>query len=723
MFPGLLRSWSHVELDNGSVVTEREEPSTCRLLHRLTKAECCVESHGYQQGQGQPERVGITLGPEPVAPKEAGQHPCHPDACFQQGHSDGAVAVGADICHRGKASSQKATEVTEKSTKDAAQNEVADMKLQLHHKDGHQGLEQQAKRGQHQQRAAAHTVTPGAQQGGREEPHQEAAHVRVEGPVGVMAGALFSALHHAQHTEAYCAYAIILMALYWCTEALPLAVTALFPIILYPMMGIMDASEVSIEYLRDTNILFFGGLLMAIAVEHWNLHKRIALQVLLIVGVRPALLMLGFMLVTAFLSMWISNTASSAMMVPIAHAVLEELYSVPRGKDIEEGSENPTFELQESGSQKEETTLDNGQVHPVPPAPSEPRAKQNQEQVRFTQGLSLCVCYAASIGGIATLTGTAPNLVLQGQMNTLFPKNPNVVNFVSWFSFAFPTMVILLVLAWLWLQILFLGFNFRKNFGIGSQEGEKERAAYRVIQLEHRLLGPMTFAEKAITVLFLTLVILWFTREPGFFLGWGNLAFSNEHGESMVSDGTVAIFIGIVLFIVPSKIPGLTQDPREPGRLKAPPAILDWKTVHEKLPWNVVFLLGGGYALAKGSEQSGLSQWLGNKLTPLQNVPPPAIAFILCLLVATFTECTSNVATNTLFLPILASMAQAICVHPLYVMIPCTLATSLAFMLPVATPPNAIVFSFGGLKVTDMSKVSGIPKAPASTPRLHTMRK
>ncbi|KAF5916135.1 hypothetical protein HPG69_003210 [Diceros bicornis minor] len=504
--------------------------------------------------------------------------------------------------------------------------------------------------------------------------------------------------------EAYCAYTIILMALFWCTEALPLAVTALFPIFMFPMTGVMDASEVSVEYLSDTNILFFGGLLVATAVEHWNLHKRIALRVLLIVGVRPALLMLGFMLVTAFLSMWISNTAATAMMVPIAHAVLEQLHKVPTGRNIEEGSDNPTFELQESSPQKEETKLDNGQVHPVRPAPSEPGEQLNKEQLHFTKGLSLCICYAASIGGIATLTGTAPNLVLQGQMNSLFPLNPNVVNFVSWFSFAFPTMIILLLFAWLWMQILFLGFNFRKNFGIGGQEGEQERAAYHVIQSEHKLLGPMIFAEKAVSVLFFALVLLWFTREPGFFRGWGNLAFSNAHGESMVSDGTVAVFISIIMFIMPSKIPGLTQDPRKPGKLNAPPPLLTWKTVNDKLPWNVVFLLGGGFALAKGSEQSGLSQWLGDKLTPLQNVPPPAIALILCLLVAAFTECTSNVATNTLFLPILASMAQAICVHPLYVMIPCTLATSLAFMLPVATPPNAIVFSFGVLKVTDMAR-------------------
>ncbi|XP_055982843.1 solute carrier family 13 member 2 isoform X2 [Sorex fumeus] len=500
--------------------------------------------------------------------------------------------------------------------------------------------------------------------------------------------------------EAYCGYSIIVMALFWCTEALPLAVTAFFPLVLFPMMGIMDASE-GIEYLKDTNILFIGGLLVAIAVEHWNLHKRIALNVLLIIGVRPALLMLGFMLVTAFLSMWISNTATTAMMVPIAHAVLEQLHGAP--SDVEGGSSNPTFELQESEPQKE-SQLDNGAAAPGPQAPPQPSTQKQQEQRRFSQGMSLCVCYSASIGGIATLTGTTPNLVLQGQIDSLFPDNGNVINFASWFGFAFPTMLILLLLSWVWLQIIFLGFNFRKNFGIGGQARQQEKAAYHVIQTESKRLGSMTFAEGAVTFLFILLVVLWFTREPGFFPGWGNVAFANAKGNSIVSDGTVSIFISIILFIVPSQIPGLTQDPAKPGKLRGPSALLNWKTVNEKMPWNIVFLLGGGFALAKGSEKSGLSEWLGDKLTPLQNIPAPAIAFILCLLVATFTECTSNVATTTLFLPILASMAQAICLHPLYVMLPCTLAASLAFMLPVATPPNAIVFSFGGLKVSDMAR-------------------
>ncbi|XP_011358377.1 solute carrier family 13 member 2 [Pteropus vampyrus] len=504
--------------------------------------------------------------------------------------------------------------------------------------------------------------------------------------------------------EAYCAYAIILMAVFWCTEALPLAVTALFPIILFPMMGIMKASEVCVQYFNDTNVLFLGGLLVAIAVEHRNLHKRIALRVLLTIGVRPALLMLGFMLVTAFLSMWISNTASTAMMMPISHAVLQQLHKSPRDRDIEEGRSNPTFEFQETGAQKKVTKHDNRQIHPLPPGSLESKTNRIQKKYKFSQGMSLCVCYSASIGGLATLTGTAPNLVLQGQVNSLFSNNANVVNFASWFGFAFPVTVILLLLTWIWLQILFLGFNFRRNFGIEGQTQEQGRAGIQVIQREHRQLGPMTFAEKAVTFLFLVLVLLWFTRKPGFYRGWGELIFTDADGTSMVSDGTVAIFIGIIMFLMPSNIPGLTQDPERPGKLKGPPTLLNWKTVNEKMPWNIVFLLGGGFALAEGCEESGLSYWLGSKLTPLQSVSPSIIVFILCVVVAAFTECTSNVATASLFLPILASMAQAICLHPLYVMLPCTLSASLAFMLPVATPPNAIGFSFGGLRVADMAR-------------------
>ncbi|XP_036623978.1 solute carrier family 13 member 2 [Trichosurus vulpecula] len=501
------------------------------------------------------------------------------------------------------------------------------------------------------------------------------------------------------------------MALLWCTETLPLAVTAFLPLIFFPMMAIMDATEVCLEYMKDSNILFIGGLLVAIAVEHWNLHKRIALRVLLLIGVRPTLLILGFMIVTAFLSMWISNTATTAMMVPIAHAVLEELHKTPEQKDVEAGNVNISFEIQEPNypmTEKEPPKLgEKNSSSVLPPVPLDCHQK-DREHHKLSQGLSLSVCYAASIGGIATLTGTTPNLILQGQINSIFPENPRVVNFASWFSFGFPTMILLLLLSWLWLQILFLGFNFWKNFSCGRQVHEQERAAYHVIQTEQKKLGPMSFAEKAVTFLFILLVVLWFTREPGFFRGWGNLLFPNHEGESMVSDGTVAFFIGIILFFIPSELTGYSQRQGTQGKFKAPAALLDWDTVNKKMPWNIVFLLGGGFALAKGSEESGLSQWLGNKLTPLQSIPSPAIAFILSLLVAIFTECTSNVATTTLFLPILASMAQAICLNPLYIMIPCTLASSLAFMLPVATPPNAIVFSFGQLKVCDMARAGFI---------------
>uniref|UniRef100_A0A3B1JFY5 Solute carrier family 13 member 2 n=1 Tax=Astyanax mexicanus TaxID=7994 RepID=A0A3B1JFY5_ASTMX len=525
-------------------------------------------------------------------------------------------------------------------------------------------------------------------------------------------------------SEAKCGYVIIVMALYWCTECMPLAMTALLPVILFPMLGIMESGKVCVLYLKDSNMLFIGGLLVAIAVEHWNLHKRIALKVLLIVGVRLALLMLGFMSVTAFLSMWISNTATTAMMLPIAQAVLEQLSNTEAESDereVKEGRENQAFEMSEVTTSKlpldnlnekqwpyEVSSVENGWDSAL-----ESRRKAREEKyLLLNKGMSLSVCYSASIGGTATLTGTTPNLILKGQMDDIFPENPDVINFASWFGFAFPNMVLMLLLSWLWLQCMYLGLNFKKSFGCGTKN-EGDREAYKVMKEEYKKLGKMKFAEAAVLTVFLGLVVLWFTREPGFMPGWA--AELNRKGQ-FVTDGTVAILMSMLFFIIPSQLPlsvcnavdNEEEETSERPKPTAPPALLQWKVVHERMPWNIVLLLGGGFALASGSEVSGLSVWLGESLAPLKSIPPFAISLILCLLVGTFTECSSNTATTTLFLPILASMATAIELHPLYVMLPCTICASLAFMLPVATPPNAIAFSYGTLKVLDMAKAGFI---------------
>ncbi|KAM9451033.1 solute carrier family 13 member 5a [Clarias gariepinus] len=503
--------------------------------------------------------------------------------------------------------------------------------------------------------------------------------------------------------EASCAYVIALMAVYWCTEVLPLAVTALLPAVLFPLFGIMVSKDVCMQYLKDTNMLFLGGLMVAVAIEDWSLHKRIALRVLLIVGVRPALLMLGFMGVTAFLSMWISNTATTAMMVPIVQAVLEQLNNTAGEEEAgaPQEHEEKLPEIKVDGQ-----VLVNGLSFSTE-NPAEPCREPN-EMLRMCKGMMLCVCYAASIGGTATLTGTGPNLVLSGQMNQLFPNNPDVVNFASWFGFAFPNMIIMLLAAWLWLQLVFLGFNLKKAWGCGAVKTEKEVAAYNVIREEHRSLGPMSFGEISVLTLFCLLVVLWFTRDPGFVDGWATHLFNNE--KEYVTDATVALFIAALHFVLPAKPPCLfywrTQSLDTVPQANSEPrkTLLSWQVVQKKMPWSIILLLGGGFALAKGSEESNLSRWLGEQLSPLQSIPPWAIGIIVCLMIATFTECTSNVATATLFLPILASMSQSIGINPLYVMIPCTLSASFAFMLPVATPPNAIVFSFGYLKVSDMAK-------------------
>uniref|UniRef100_A0A8D0KY54 Solute carrier family 13 member 5 n=1 Tax=Strix occidentalis caurina TaxID=311401 RepID=A0A8D0KY54_STROC len=497
--------------------------------------------------------------------------------------------------------------------------------------------------------------------------------------------------------EAKCAYIIIIMAVYWCTEVIPLAVTSLMPVVFFPLLGVQSSKSVCLQYLNDTNMLFVGGLIVAISVEQWNLHKRIALRVLLILGVKPALLMLGFMIVTAFLSMWISNTATTAMMVPIVQAVLDQMDNTEYDVTMMEqatGQTNTVIELEEKNAS--DPTSVNGQV------PDDPRSSEEKKmRKRVCKGMTLCVCYAASIGGTATLTGTGPNMVLKGQMNQLYPNNNDIVNFASWFGFAFPNMILMLVLAWLWLQCSFMGLNFKKSWGCGTERTAKEKAAYNVLKAEMKKLGPISYAEFNVLLMFVLLVLLWFSRHPGFVKGWAARLF--PEGEKYITDSAPAVFIALLLFILPANKPKFI-DIKKPF-LSAP--LLDWNVVQRKMPWSIVLLLGGGFALADASANSGLSAWLGHQMTPLGSIPPWAIATVLSLIIAVFTECTSNVATATLFLPVFSSMAASVKIHPLYVMLPGTLSASFAFMLPVATPPNAIVFSYGHIRVLDMVR-SGI---------------
>eukprot|EP00057_Strongylocentrotus_purpuratus_P033167 XP_790428.3 PREDICTED: solute carrier family 13 member 5 [Strongylocentrotus purpuratus] len=521
------------------------------------------------------------------------------------------------------------------------------------------------------------------------------------------------------------AYCIIIMALYWMTECLPLAATALLPILLFPLFGIQKSSDVCSNYLTDTNTVFFGGLMVAAAVEHWNLHKRIALRVLMLVGAKPRWLMFGFMSTTAFLSMWMSNTATTAMMIPISQAVLDELKPSENdeetGGDVDKNDENGS-PMHKGSEEKEEHCSENpieldeiaaGHIVEEPgsfpveiknaPLLIEEESKADRGHRLLCKGITLSIPYAANIGGTATLTGTPPNLVISAQVKKLF--GPEVgVNFGTWMMYAFPGMVICLLICWVWLQIMYLDFfclqRSDKRVGLAQEERAK-----MVIRRSYAALGKISFAEWAILGHFVVLVILWLTRDPKFVNGW-----SVNFLKGYVTDATSVIFISLLLFAFPSRLPSFfcrkkqDDDGSEDKKPAKIPTLLTWPVIHEKMAWSVIILLGGGSALADGCKVSGLSAWLGGQFKEFSALSPAALAIIISTVVATFTEVTSNTATATIFLPIFAELSISIGLNPLYLMLPAVIACSFAFMLPVATPPNAIAFAHGNLTVLDMAK-------------------
>ncbi|KAH9525648.1 hypothetical protein Btru_001953 [Bulinus truncatus] len=540
----------------------------------------------------------------------------------------------------------------------------------------------------------------------------------------------------SQSQESKCAFVVLLMAVYWITETLPMGVTALLPVFLFPLFGIVSPGEIASQYMNDVNMVFIGGLMMAIAIEYWELHRRVALKVMLLAGSEARWLMLGMMIATWFLSMWISNTATTAMMIPIAEAILVQLKgtSSKLGKGEVKVTGNNCMEMTVTvtttsemekletldqgnsqngavGSQAVVTFLDSDDTKSENDSCTE-TDDDNGHFTRLSKAMSLCICYAANSGGIGSLTGTGPNLVLKGSSDQLYAKYniKNPVSFGSWMAFGIPLSIIILLVCWTWLQVAFLrcrgacGCCVRRR-----QDTARSERIRKVIQSEYDKLGPMVFGQLMVLILFCVLITLWITRDLGGVVGWSTLL------GTELKDGGVAIIIAVLLFGLPSTLPCLKSysDPAHPQKsdrdsrvrtvkqLEIRP-LLNWRAVHEKMPWHLFLLLGGGYALSKGCMKSGLSIWIGHQLEFFSGWNQWGILFIICYITAAATEVTSNTAIATLLMPIMSELAITTAVHPLYYMIPTALACSFAFMLPVATPPNAIVFAYGRISILDM---------------------
>ncbi|XP_059143654.1 Na(+)/citrate cotransporter-like isoform X2 [Physella acuta] len=477
------------------------------------------------------------------------------------------------------------------------------------------------------------------------------------------------------------------MAVYWVTEAMPIAVTALAPVVFLPALGVMSAKDTSAVYFGETSMLFMGGLLVAIAIETWNVHKRIALLVLKVVGAEPKCLLFGICMVTWFLSMWISNTATTAMMMTIVQALLQQFKAM---------SKHQLNQNSNGSSDRRDSTS------PEPLKRKHNHERAEAEFLRLSKALSLTVAYSANIGGIASLTGTGPNFVLYAAAQKVFEdvglKSP--ITFSSWLIYGLPLSLILVCIMWLWMAVVFLRCRGGCLCCCCAPEANKKKLekVNAMIRDEYNNLGPITYAQASVLILFFLLVVAWITRDLGGVGGWA------DWFPPGLSDSTPSILFGMLMFVLPSTPPTFSMfknRDRSMTHTKVTP-LLKWSLVHEKMHWSLFLLLGGGFAIAKAATVSGLSKWMGEQLMVFQSLNQWVVLLIISYIVCFATEVTSNSAIATLIMPILTQMSISLQVNPLFFMYPAAIATSFAFMLPVATPPNAIVFASGTLRVIDM---------------------
>ncbi|MCB9528008.1 MAG: SLC13/DASS family transporter [Myxococcales bacterium] len=408
-----------------------------------------------------------------------------------------------------------------------------------------------------------------------------------------------------------------LMATWWMTEALPVAVVSLLPLVLFPLLGIASATATAPSYGHDLVWLFFGGFQLAFAIERCGLHRRIALALVRLVGTRADRLVLGFMVAIAFLSMWLSNTSTTLMMLPVALAVAAAIEPDGRGP--------------------------------------------------FGKALMLALAYGASVGGVATYLGTPPNVVFRG-VGQSFGVD---IGFGRWMAFATPLAALLVVLIWVYLT--------RIAWPVDRRPLPADHPASRALSEAPARWSP---AEKRVALVFALAAAGWIARQ------W----IADALGRPGISDTTIAIAVTVVLF--------LWRAPSPEGRRP----LLDWAT-SSRTPWHILLLFGGGFALAAGFQETGLSAWAGAQLAAVVgDWPLPAVVLAITLFVTFLTELTSNTATATVLLPVVGGLAQAMGVPVVMLMVPATIAASCAFMLPVATPPNAIVYGSGHLRMGEMAR-------------------
>lgn len=407
-----------------------------------------------------------------------------------------------------------------------------------------------------------------------------------------------------------------LMAIWWVSEVVPIPVTALTPIVIVPLLGIASIKEVTAPFANPTIYLFFGGFMLGMAMERWNLHKRIALNIMLTTGVKPSRQVAGFMIATAFLSMWVSNTATSAMMLPIGLSVASMM----------------------SGSE--------------------------ENKAKFAKMLLLAIAYSASIGGLATLIGTPPNALLAAFLNETYQID---IGFAQWMMVGLPISLMMLIATWLWLT--------KVSFKIDDVESAEARY---VLLGQLKDLGGITRGEKTIGIIFALTALAWIFRPilrdyiPG------------------LSDAGIAVAAAISLFIVP-----VDKDERI--------YVLTWDKARE-IPWGVLMLFGGGLTLAALIKSTGLADWIADAMSIVGGLPILLVVGFVVTIIIFLTELTSNTATAAGFLPLMGALGVSLGIDPILLAAPAALAASCAFMMPVATPPNAIVFGSGKLEIRDMIK-------------------